>query len=324
MPVLAFGQEVVVDDSANPDVIYIETSPKLPSPGTNVSIEVKSVPLNMDSSMITWSLNGIVSKTGIGAKKIVAVAPSNGDTLNISVSVLTSDGQQYDRSVAINPASVDLLWEAYSYTPPFYKGKGLVSHESLVKVVAAPDFLGGISNNTNNFIFTWKKDGTVLGSLSGRGKNIQIFRMPKLTRSMKVEVEVVDLSGNHKAKGSLILSSRDPLVLVYEKDPLFGVVFNKSLGGENELSKNEITLVGYPYFFADDNIVSSKLRYSWKINRGMATSKTNEIVLRAPEKVSGTSNIYMTVENVKEIMQSASAKVGIIFGEGSGDSNPFF
>ncbi|MEK7120822.1 MAG: hypothetical protein AAB840_01905, partial [Patescibacteria group bacterium] len=246
------------------------------------------------------------------------------ETLEVGVVVLAADGAEYSRGVAIRPANVDLLWEAHSYTPPFYKGKGLLSHESLVKIVASPDFSESVGNDASNFVFTWKKDGTVLGSLSGRGKNTQIFRMPKLVRSMRVEVEVVDLSGANRAKGVLTLSSRNPLVLIYEKDPLFGVMFNEALSGNTTLSRSEISLVGYPYFFGDDNFASSKLLYSWMINRSSATSKTNEIVLRAPEKIIGTSNISMEVENAKEIMQSASSKIGIIFGEGDGDSNPFF
>ncbi|MEK7120915.1 MAG: hypothetical protein AAB840_02385, partial [Patescibacteria group bacterium] len=80
-PFIAFSQAVVVDDSANPDVIYIEISPKLPTPGANVSVEVKSVPINLDSSKITWFLSGVAEQSDIGLKRIVVTAPASGETL---------------------------------------------------------------------------------------------------------------------------------------------------------------------------------------------------------------------------------------------------
>jgi len=324
IPLLSFGQEINIPES--PQSLIIKYSPEYPKAGQSVKVSVESFSIDLDRSQISWFLNGAAHTTGRGLKSIDVTAPQSGSSVSVRATATPDGGTPITRTVIIRTGNIDMLWEAYSYTPPFYKGKGLVSHETLVKVVAMPELRsnGGSLLNSENLIYKWSKGGTVLGSLSGVGKNELIFRMPKLSETETIEVEVSSADGLQKSKGRITYRSRDPQALLYEKDPLVGVNFSRALSGNVELAGNEIAVVGYPYFFSDDKITSSKFKYNWTINRFGANVATNEIVLRPKEGAVGRSLVAFRVENIKEILQTASASVGITFGAEENLANPFF
>ena len=55
-------------------------------------------------------------------------AGSLGKTQKVTVNGVENDGTSITQSISVMPASIDLIWQAHSYTPPFYKGKALFPH----------------------------------------------------------------------------------------------------------------------------------------------------------------------------------------------------
>ena len=78
----------------------------------------------------------------------------------------------------MQPTSVDVLWSAYSYTPPFYKGKALAPSRGSVVLVALPQLVtrNGSPIEPKNIIYTWSRRGVILGKSSGLGKNQVVLR----------------------------------------------------------------------------------------------------------------------------------------------------
>jgi hypothetical protein len=281
----------------------------------------------LNRANLSWSINGTSYQSGLGLKKVNITTLGNGEEMVIAVSVVFAEGARISKSITVRPSNVDLLWEAYTSTPPFYQGKSLVSHEAQVKVLAVPDLVSssGAKLNPNGLVYKWSKDGTVLGSQSGLGKNTFIFRMPQLTEISTITVEVTSADNLITARTSQTFRSQDPTVRMYENHPLFGVRFEKSLSsGDNSLEGSEIVIVGYPYFFSSGNSSETSLKYNWRINKLGTNVTTNRITLRAPEGQKGSSQINFKVDNMKEIMQSAESTVHVIFGGTSRDNNPFF
>lgn len=323
-PIFAFGQTLNIPES--PQSLIIKYAPQYPRAGQSVRVSVESFSIDLERSQISWFLNGQPHTTGRGLKSIDVTAPADNSSLSVTAQATPDGGATISRSVVIRTGSVDMLWEAYSYTPPFYKGKGLVSHETLIKVVAMPELRNssGVLLNRDNLVYKWSKGGTVLGSLSGVGKQELIFRMPKLSETETIDVEVSSSDGTIKSKGRITYRSRDGEALLYKKDPLLGIDFSRTLSGDVALAGNEINIVAYPYFFSQENLVGSKLKYNWTINRFGTNVITNEIVLSPREGAVGASLVAFRVDNLKEILQSASKSIGITFGAEESTANPFF
>src|SRR5688572_16598777 len=83
---------------------------------------------------------------------------------------------------------VDLLWQAETYTLPFYKGKALWSKESRVKLLAIPRGPG--VGNPLNLTYKWTKNGTVLGNINGVGKNTIAFTDSIISRPQTIQVDI--------------------------------------------------------------------------------------------------------------------------------------
>jgi hypothetical protein len=323
LPVPSYGQ-MVVPESRNGAILKI--NPTFPKPNQTIVAEVSSLATDIDRANISWSLNGRPYQSGRGLKKVEMLAGDNGSTLNITVTVTSVEGERFTDTERIRVSNVELIWEAFSYTPPFYKGKALASHETLIKVVAMPELLtsGGALINPDNLIYTWRKDRTVLGSLSGIGRQSLIFRMPKLSEVSRVDVEISSIDGTQTTATSIVIQSLDPLVVAYEKHPLFGVDFSRALIGDVLMNRNEINIIATPFYFSAYSADDIRLKYGWRINRSNSGINRNEITLRADEGKKGASSVSFSAENVKEIMQSAGTSFNILFGAESRSTNPFF
>ncbi|HVU85592.1 MAG TPA: hypothetical protein VHC50_12165, partial [Puia sp.] len=124
--------------------IIMSVIPANPKPGDIVDISLNSFAEDLNTSTITWVVNGKSSSGGVGQKSFSLQAPAAGSTTTVTAIVKTSDGQLSEVSTALHPAVMDLLWQAEdSYVPPFYRGKALPGPDTFVKVVAMPQINTG-------------------------------------------------------------------------------------------------------------------------------------------------------------------------------------
>ncbi|MFQ5754351.1 MAG: hypothetical protein ACE5HI_20410, partial [bacterium] len=150
------------------EVILFDVSPENPRPGQIVTVAIESFSVDLDrASSITWLVNGEAVNRGAGVKQIQFETGELGSVSVVDVVVRGTDIGTVSESVTIRPTEVDLIWEAGVYTPPFYSGKALPSSESEITIVAVPQLVTSSGNKlkSSDLIFTWKKDGKVLGSL---------------------------------------------------------------------------------------------------------------------------------------------------------------
>src|SRR3989344_4032347 len=78
------------------------------------------------------------------------------------------------QSPTLSTPSVDLVWEANTYTPAGYEGRALPTTSTEVTVVALAHQSNG--QIVTNYDFRWEKDDKQIISASGVGSNILRFR----------------------------------------------------------------------------------------------------------------------------------------------------
>lgn len=204
-------------------------------------------------------------------------------------------------------SSVTLLWEASSYTPPFYKGKALYGTGVRVTILAYPSASLG---NPDALTYTWKKNGTVDGAQSGIGKRSFVLYEEMFSDSPLIIVEVSN--GTKKEFGALRIQQESPFVLFYENRPLEGVALEQSLPNNITKEIGTFTLEAYPYFFSGTSRMSDSLTYSWSVNNKHIDAAVGPtMALESAEE--GVIPLAVSVNNPSHILQYTSNNIRVSF-----------
>jgi len=299
-------------------LLNVSISPATPKAHQEVKVSIESFTFDLRTAQITWILNGKVSQRGEGIKIFTFKTGNLGTESSVQVIVITSDGQKLERSFEIRPAEVDLIWESIAYTPPFYKGKALAASKNKIKITAIPHFILASKQriDPDNLIYTWQKDRRVLGSLSGTGKQSLVIDGPRLFENARITVLISSLSGTYNAQKEIIIRSVDPEIIFYEKHPTEGIKYEHALEQNFTLTQEEITVRAEPYFFSSEDLNSSRVEFTWKLNGNAIEniSRVNEIVLRQ-EEGGGIAELSLAVENIAKILQEARKSIFIRFNK---------
>jgi hypothetical protein len=295
--------------------INVDMIPENPGPNEKVLVNITSFGTNLDAANIIWKINGKTQSSGTGIKSFTFTVGGMNSSTKLDIIVNTIDSGTIQKSIDIKPSSVDLIWQSDSFTPPFYKGKALFSYQNKITFIAMPHITG---NNgeipSKSLIYKWTLNGQVKQSDSGYGKNTYSFIGPLLSRPLSIQVEVSSADGGGSAYNHTTVTPVDPSIILYRKDPLNGIEFQKALLGNADLNGSEITITGMPYFFGLSS-QNSDLAYKWSINNvpiGNSPSDTTE-VFRKQEGVDGTSRISLSIENNVKILQLASVSFNLNF-----------
>lgn len=210
----------------------------------------------------------------------------------------------------LHAQEVDLLWQGNTYTPPFYEGRALWSNQSSITIVAIPH-IPGISN-PSLLEYQWTKNSTVLGLVSGVGKNTITFNDSILSKPVKIKVDVLASDGALLTSQTTTLTPRDPKMLIYENNPLYGFLLNKEVGDQYTIKGSEVTLASFPLFFSAVNRGSEVMEYLWTTNSGNSES-SNSVTYKVPEGVSGSSRIIVKTTNQEKIFQGVEKSFLIQF-----------
>ena len=303
-------------DQLQPE-INIELSPEFPKPNGQVYVSITSYSINLDGAGIIWMVNGKTKASGIGEKSISFTVGDINTTTVLEVTISTVGGSVITKTLQIRPGSIDLIWQTDALTPPFYKGKGLMSHQNRISFVAVPYMTDSNSNliPAKNLIYKWIKNGSVEQSASGYGKNVYSFVSSIISRDLSVRVEVISTDATVKGQGFASANLIEPEIIFYKKNPLYGIEFQKALTRTIPMGAKEIEVVGMPFNFGAMSPNGADLTYKWFINGGEVKDGLNGLtrVFRVQEGTSGTANISLNIEHVGKILQSASDNFSLQF-----------
>lgn len=304
----------------SPDSIIIEeftldVFPKNPGPNEKVEVTANSHHFDINRADITWSVNGIRKLRGTGEKNLALRTGDVGSKTVIYVIVKTEDGLVLEKTLSIRPAEVDILWEADTYTPPYYNGKALPSPKSSIKITAVPNFIfNGSKISSSNLVYEWQIDYKKVPGVSGYGSDSFVHRSSQAFGEYTVKVVVSSYKKTIVAEKTISISTVRPRLIFYEEGLLEGIKYNKALENSVDLLNNEIYVRAEPYFFSRSSLAN--LSYEWMMNNGDIDPEDNKNVinLRVDEDVFGTSVIDLRVENPSNLLQFAEQGLRINFG----------
>lgn len=303
----------------------VKINPKVPGPNVPVQITIESYLTDLYKANISWALNGNVISKGFGRTSFTFQNGPSGATTYVFLSFVTNTGELVKKDFSFTPAGVNIMWEADTYTPPFYKGKALISPEAGVRIIALPD-LANLSNplGAGNFVYNWKKDDYDIASASGYGENVYSFTGPKPLTNTKISLGVSSVDESARSEIQIYLPQARPFILFYEKDPLFGVLYNKPIDEEMTLDKKEVSISAEPYFFSNEKIASAVHRYTWSVNGKEVRNNGRVITLRNDTGAGGKSVVSLTMRGISKTFQTARKDVLINFGGSGSSSRPIF
>lgn len=308
--------------------LSIDLFPKIPKPDEEFSIILESFSTDLDKARISWYVDGELAGSQVGGHTVTLRAPSANESSLITVVIEKIDGAPLVREVTVAPANVDILFEASTYTPPFYKGRSLFTNESQARFVAQPSFVdgNGRSISPQNLVYTWRKDGRVVKNASGYGKNVFEVQGQLIQRPLLIEVEVEDLNSSRKAYDLITVSVSDPFVALYKKDPLQGIQFERNITNTMYLGRDEIEFIAVPYFFSADRLSDKHLEYSWSINGKKITnvpSQKSNMIFRNTTGEEGYSNVSVSAKHTENILQHDFHDVRLDFSKDIVDEDSF-
>ncbi len=306
------------------DRLTIEMQPAFPESFTPLSLNVRSISLDLSRAKISWYVNNALILEGEGETSASATTGALGTKTTITVEAAGEDGEFLSATRTIRPAEVDLVWESDSYVPPFYRGKRLASSGSTVFVEAIPQLVNanGALVPNRDIIYTWRKNDSVVTSVSGRGKSSATFQGPELFGTDTISVEAATVDGTMIAASTILIQSTEPFLSLYENHPLFGILFHRAIPEELDFSDSEVTLVAAPYFAGARSADDSRLSYAWRVNRAIIAAdkeRPSHITLSA-DGSDGVARVELSVTHATDYVMDARGLWRLVLNGGLGST----
>jgi len=291
----------------------LSLSPSNPRPNQKVTVTLTSFSVDINRSTVSWYQNGTLAESSVGDNQFSFTLGAAGSTNTVRVVIQTLEGGSVEETLTIIPADVLLVWQANAYTPPFYRGKTLHTVESSLTIAAIPNIIvGGTPVSAKSLIFTWERDGVVLGSLSGVGRDTLELDGSILARPITIALTVETQSASVKARRIVLIPISQPVAHLYEHDPLLGILFDNSLLDNLRMRDEETTIESFPYFFSTRDRTSG-LTHEWRVGGSRVETATDSSVTLRRGESSGKATFSVKVSNPFSILETASRNITIEF-----------
>jgi hypothetical protein len=207
---LALAQFAATSNSGSTLIL----SPRFPEPDQTVTIELNDYSINTLGATYTWFVNGTELVSAKNARSIQINAGENGTRSEVVAQTRLASGATLETKTTITPIRVDMLIEADTAVPVFYKGRSLPSSGSNIRVTAIPF--------VSTYSYTWRVGSTIVGGSSTFGKNSVTFSSG-FEKFMNVSVDILDRDGSLITTENVRVPISDPELHFYEVDPLSGL-----------------------------------------------------------------------------------------------------
>ncbi len=245
LPAAASAQFLGAAGSGAPFTLSV--NPQYPAPFSQAVFGVLSDSIDLANATMTVLVNG--KKTYQGSVQTTEVALGKaGNIVKVDVTI-SSNGATYKQTISIQPQDVSLIAEPISSAPVLYPGKPLIPLEGSVRVVALANFknASGVALAPSTLSYAWTVDGMQIADSSGIGKQAVVVASPLQYRSREVSVAVKSPNGALVGGDSLSFSSQEPVIRIYENDPLLGIRFERVLENQYAIAGAESTLFAAPF-----------------------------------------------------------------------------
>ncbi len=297
------------------DGVELTITPDNPGPEEQVVATLNAYGVDINTLELSWILNGENVQSGKGLRIYSFKSGKLGSKNTLEV-IGQKNGQIFSKRIIFSPAKVDILYEANSYTPPFYKGKPRLPFQGSLKLVAIPNILDASGKKVpdSKIIFKWKDGNQYLNNLSGYGKNNIAYKSDNdLPKTIEITVEASYPDNGAFASKTVSIEPIESKVVFYEEDPEYGLLTNKALEGSFTFDKEEAVISAMPVFFGVNNKNLSTLKYKWVLSDKSIENSDSAIILRNTSGKNGQANLSLQLSNDLDYFQSANNSLKIIF-----------
>ncbi len=297
--------------------VLISYSPQHPGPKDAVHLKAQSSVLDLEKAEITWRANDKIIARGRGVVATDIVVGALGIATEIEISVAAEDEIMASAQATIVPTELDLLVDSDAYTPPFYRGRAHASAGTNLHLQAIPLFKrpGGSYVADADINFTWKKNGEIIGSASGRGKSSAVIPAQHLFGTDRITIDARSIDGLLVNETSYAFSPSQPILALYQDHPLFGIMYHQALGATTFIPDSEMTFVAVPYFAQASRAEDFALSYEWRVNgKEITPSATNRnaITINAANS-SGVALLNLRLTHATNYYMDAKGSWNITF-----------
>lgn len=313
LPSITFAQSI-----SQPEPVQYIVAPENPGPHAPVNIEVQGVGTFLGDATITWNLNGKRILSGTGERIFSFTTEEVGKATTVNVVINSTAYGVISKTFSFNPSQIELVWEADTTIPPLYAGRALPSPGARVKIVAFPSVVvSGKKISPTSLSYQWSVNGSAKPQSSGTGRNVFLLESNQLHQSALIALDVYSNS-IPMGRAEAVIPFVSPLLVLYERDPLQGILYNRALVDTFSLQKTETTVRAEPYFFATPR--SSALNYSWLLNNSETTgpnAQSGELTLRQVGNAKGEAQLQVSLQNTggNLLLQAAQTLLTLSFGE---------
>jgi hypothetical protein len=237
-------------------------------------------------------------------------AGSIGAVQNITAKVTLGTGAIVDVKHTVTPSRIDLLVEADTVVPPFYKARSLPSSGSTVRATAL--VFTKTPQPPSAFTYLWKLNGRTQNGGGIQGDATFTFT-PSFEEQATLEVSVLNKSGVIVAQQSQFIPIVKPELVFYEKNPLKGQLFT-ALANPYVFIGDEMTMRAEGYFMSR-NLLGSDVLREWNVNNTTVQSddaEPNELTLQK-EGNAASAKISFHVRNLRQLLQGVEKAITINF-----------
>lgn len=200
--------------------------------------------------------------------------------------------------------TVDLVIEANTYKPSFYRGRAEPTMGNQVRLVAVP-----LGRSPTEFTYQWSVDGQALPSTGPVATFSDLFK-----QRPRVSVNVIESNGTLFARAEEVVVMSRPEVIFYEENVLRGHG-SRAIQDSHTLIGEEGVIRAEPYFVGLAASPDS-YRATWKVDGLVVNSGGDwrELLLQRPETPLSTYRIEFNANNEANLAEGVSGRFNLNFG----------
>lgn len=292
--------------------LSIEALPDAPLPGGQVLLRAMNYAGNAQATAYAWTVNGKLVEQGVGRTSITVTVGAAGSATIVTVTATEDGVARGTASLTLRPASVDVLWEGRTYVPPFFDVLPLPTGESPVVLYAVPAlFVGGVKVTPENLVYTWRINNNAKPTKIGYGVRSLTITPPQFASAFTVSVLVATADGSVRAERTITVTPTAPKAVVYERQPLAGVRFDRAITNTFTLTGSEATFVAYPLYVEDP----AALDVAWMVGKSVVEPGDNpwELTLRREGIGAGQYAIQFSLTSATKLFERAMRAFTLTF-----------
>ncbi len=295
--------------------IEIEFTPRYPRPGDLININIRPYGFDLANAEIVWWNRGSVIHSGRGATFLNEFQLNNsGLPESFLITIRKENGNVIEREVVVHPADIDIIFEANTFIPPFYRGKAQYTHTSLVKFIAIPTIRdqNGRIMDSSEFRYRWYINNIIVPSNQTVGRNFVYYEDDFSTRDLRVSVHIEGVNSDFVTVRNRTIRPEDPVIVLYEESPLLGPIFERGILSDVSTASREITIRAVPFYFSRNE----RINIDWSLGGRRLEGFNDQITtFRAPDTDRLSSNISVMIRGARKVTQSASRIFNLVVND---------